>query len=305
MLVRSINELPDEVLEHIMGFLPTRNLGVVPRVCKLWRAAANDDLLWAHQLRKVMGKSVAEGDAPRPGTWKQYYILNFWNRGFDRDRHHKEISVENHGRAACVPAGSSNRGYKGILMTPEFPKTGSCYIELNIEFLDDKDTSDHISLGVASKAFNTSKDCPEGWNDDNLGCGWYSSNGAVYMAGGHQRVGGAGVSNSVIKSGDRIGLKLDRDAGALSFYLNGELQPVGASGELYKETELYCSVILMHDVRVSVAKITTAAPSKKRSVSQYISPFSPTRAVSTAEFGHGICADPPTPRSEKSRCSIM
>lgn len=180
--VQSINDLPDEVLEHIMGFLPTRNLGIVPRVCKLWRAAANDDLLWAQQLRKVMGKPLSESDAPRPGTWKQYFILNFWNRGFDRERHHKAITVENHGKVACVPAGSENRSYKGILMTPEFPKSGSCYIELTVEFLDEKDNTDHISLGISSKNFNTSKDCPEGWTDSNSG--WYAAVSTTRWVGG-------------------------------------------------------------------------------------------------------------------------
>lgn len=54
------------------------------------------------------------------------------------------------------------------------------------------------------------------------------------MASDYTRVGAAGTNNSVIKGGDRVGVKLDRDLGTLSFFLNGELQPIGAQGEKLK-----------------------------------------------------------------------
>jgi hypothetical protein len=40
-------ELPEEVLVHILSFLPARELGwTLPLVCRLLRSLADDDALW-------------------------------------------------------------------------------------------------------------------------------------------------------------------------------------------------------------------------------------------------------------------
>lgn len=161
-------DIPDDMIFHVFTFLEPVDLGRVPRVCKVWKALANEDELWKTHVMRAVGE-VEETLEPDVGMWKYYFISTVWKRNFDAERHHPDITINTAAKTASVLPGTKDSGYKGCMVTPAFPKFGKTRLDFKVKFLDVNDNTDHVSIGIGNVKFNTTKNCPEGWNDTNSG----------------------------------------------------------------------------------------------------------------------------------------
>jgi hypothetical protein len=256
-------DLNDDAIEHVFSFLDPCSLARVAQVSKLFDRTSSQDLIWITKCSEA-GR-LADDPEPKSGSWKQHYVMNYHRRHFSRDRCHPDIQIINHGRTASVPSSSTNTNYKGVMVDRVFPKRGVGYVEVTVKFLDQGDSSDHISIGIGNASFNTKTNCGEGWIASNQGAGWYSSNGAVYTAGSARKVCNESAQfNETIHDGDKIGVLLDRDKGKLEFYRNDVLQNISVIGDQYKAGEaLFPCFILMHDVEVTLQQIPPAEMRRK------------------------------------------
>jgi hypothetical protein len=234
-------------------------------VCKLFDKIASDDHLWIANCASS-GRLPDDAEA-KPGQWKQHFVANYFRRHFSKSRCHPDILIINSGRTATVPQRATNTNYKAVMVDRVFPPRGVGFAEVSVRFLDQNDTSDHVSIGVGNAEFNTKTNCGDGWTQGNRGTGWYSSNGAVYTGGNAQKVQADNAQyNEHIHDGDRIGVLLDRDKGLIEFYRNGQLQKISVAGDQYKSDEpLYPCFILMHDVEITLQQIPPAEVAKRKS----------------------------------------
>ncbi len=69
------SSIPTEMVDHILHFLPIRNLGIAAQVCKEWQALVNEQF---KQLSYALGSSKKEPTAGWIEGYKRFYEHNSW-----------------------------------------------------------------------------------------------------------------------------------------------------------------------------------------------------------------------------------
>lgn len=85
-LVLSGHFLPEEVLMHMLSFVPAKNILQCSEVCKMWHNVSKSNLLWHVKYRREYRKK------PKRVPWYVYYCL------FTTDYFDKNLLVNTNGQ---------------------------------------------------------------------------------------------------------------------------------------------------------------------------------------------------------------